>query len=207
MIKTGFFQSPDPLPAPQKFTVRDIKNYLSENQISPEKFAQEVQLSHMTIRRWLKRRADQTLPEKYSSLLAPVLARDPQPKAPSSFTTESLPVEILMDEIEKSGREFKNTKQLGEDLKEKLKTARVDQIFLDHCKKLFELVKSPKTSVKSKAIAAGALIYFISPIDLIPDHIPVVGYLDDLAVLSVAVNSLTANEADAQERKRAGAKA
>ena len=33
-------------------------------------------------------------------------------------------------------------------------------------------------------LAIAALIYFVSPIDLIPDFIPVVGYLDDVAVIS-----------------------
>ena len=32
----------------------------------------------------------------------------------------------------------------------------------------------------------GALIYFLSPVDLIPDSIPGLGYLDDVAVLGVA---------------------
>jgi uncharacterized membrane protein YkvA (DUF1232 family) len=33
----------------------------------------------------------------------------------------------------------------------------------------------------------GALIYFVSPIDVIPDCIPGVGYLDDAVVIGVAV--------------------
>lgn len=33
----------------------------------------------------------------------------------------------------------------------------------------------------------GALIYFVSPIDLIPDNVPVIGYLDDLAVINFAL--------------------
>jgi uncharacterized membrane protein YkvA (DUF1232 family) len=36
----------------------------------------------------------------------------------------------------------------------------------------------------------GGLLYFILPADLIPDFIPLVGYLDDLAVLTTIMNSL-----------------
>jgi uncharacterized membrane protein YkvA (DUF1232 family) len=36
----------------------------------------------------------------------------------------------------------------------------------------------------------GGLLYFILPVDLIPDFIPIVGYLDDLAVLTTIMNSL-----------------
>jgi uncharacterized membrane protein YkvA (DUF1232 family) len=39
-------------------------------------------------------------------------------------------------------------------------------------------------------IIGGGLLYFIVPLDLIPDYIPVVGLLDDFAVLLVIINSL-----------------
>jgi len=39
-------------------------------------------------------------------------------------------------------------------------------------------------------LAIAALIYFVSPIDLIPDFIPVVGYLDDGAVITFVVASI-----------------
>ena len=37
------------------------------------------------------------------------------------------------------------------------------------------------------AMLAGALAYVVCPIDVIPDIIPVVGYLDDIGVLGCAV--------------------
>lgn len=37
------------------------------------------------------------------------------------------------------------------------------------------------------AAAVGALVYFLSPVDLIPDVIPVIGYIDDAAVVALAV--------------------
>ena len=47
--------------------------------------------------------------------------------------------------------------------------------------------KLPPASV---AMIGGGLLYFILPTDLIPDFIPVIGYLDDLAVLTTIMNML-----------------
>ena len=51
---------------------------------------------------------------------------------------------------------------------------------------LYYEMMDPNVSPKEKAIIIGALGYFILPIDLIPDGIPVVGYSDDLAALLAA---------------------
>ena len=40
------------------------------------------------------------------------------------------------------------------------------------------------------AMIGGGLLYFILPADFIPDFIPFIGYIDDLAVLSTIMNSL-----------------
>ena len=48
---------------------------------------------------------------------------------------------------------------------------------------LFYTLQSDKISTKDKAIIVGALGYMISPIDVIPDAIPIAGLTDDLAVL------------------------
>ncbi len=43
------------------------------------------------------------------------------------------------------------------------------------------------TAILAKVFAAMTVIYALSPIDLIPDFIPVVGYLDDLILLPLLV--------------------
>ena len=43
---------------------------------------------------------------------------------------------------------------------------------------------------KSLIAIAGALIYFLAPVDLIPDFIPVVGYVDDAAVLAFVLTQV-----------------
>ena len=48
---------------------------------------------------------------------------------------------------------------------------------------LYYVLKSPATSGKDRAKIIGALGYFILPIDLITDFIPIAGYTDDLAAL------------------------
>ena len=44
-------------------------------------------------------------------------------------------------------------------------------------------MQSDKVSKTDKAIIIGALGYMISPLDVIPDAIPIAGLTDDLAVL------------------------
>jgi uncharacterized membrane protein YkvA (DUF1232 family) len=43
------------------------------------------------------------------------------------------------------------------------------------------------TPIQVKAALLGALAYFVLPVDLIPDILPVLGYADDAAVLATAL--------------------
>ncbi len=52
---------------------------------------------------------------------------------------------------------------------------------------VFIALKSPKTPLAAKALAALTVSYALSPIDLIPDFIPVLGYLDDVILLPALI--------------------
>ena len=58
---------------------------------------------------------------------------------------------------------------------------------------LFYVLKSPLTSKADRAKILGALGYFILPLDIIPDWIPVAGYTDDLAALTWAIYAVAKN--------------
>jgi uncharacterized membrane protein YkvA (DUF1232 family) len=52
----------------------------------------------------------------------------------------------------------------------------------------WRLIRDPRIGTWTKLIIPGiALVYLISPVDILPDVIPVVGQLDDLAILVLAV--------------------
>ena len=61
---------------------------------------------------------------------------------------------------------------------------------------LYYALESPTLSVMDKAIIYGALGYFISPIDIIPDALPIIGFSDDIAVLAWAFNKIKDNITD-----------
>ena len=52
---------------------------------------------------------------------------------------------------------------------------------------LYFVVRDPRTPVAAKFIAALVVAYALSPIDLIPDFIPVLGLLDDLVLLPLGI--------------------
>lgn len=52
---------------------------------------------------------------------------------------------------------------------------------------LYLACRDPRTPWFAKAFGGLIVTYALSPIDLIPDFIPLIGYLDDLLVVSIGV--------------------
>ena len=71
---------------------------------------------------------------------------------------------------------------------------------------IFLALKDSDTPLVGKILAAITVAYALSPIDLIPDFIPILGYLDDLVLLPMlAALSMRAIPKDVLERSRAQA--
>ena len=73
---------------------------------------------------------------------------------------------------------------------------------------LYFAARDPRTPLVAKVLAAALVAYALSPIDLIPDFIPVIGLLDDLVLLPLGIAlvlRLIPAEAMADGRARAEA--
>ncbi|MGF6147553.1 Uncharacterized conserved protein [Kingella potus] len=67
----------------------------------------------------------------------------------------------------------------------RLGTPAVRQIYA-----LYYLYRSPDTPAKAKFTIAAALLYFVSPVDTIPDLLLPLGFTDDIAVLAIAYSQI-----------------
>ncbi len=59
-----------------------------------------------------------------------------------------------------------------------------------HVLALYRYMVDPKVHWAKKVLVVAALAYFIIPFDTIPDLTPIVGYLDDAAVLAAVIKTL-----------------
>lgn len=66
--------------------------------------------------------------------------------------------------------------------------------------KLFYTMRDSDTPAWAKTAIAGALIYFITPIDLLPDFIPG-GYVDDMGTLLAAFSSIRKHVKEEHQKK------
>jgi uncharacterized membrane protein YkvA (DUF1232 family) len=189
---------------------------LDEAGLSPEQAAQRLGVSNMTLRRWQARAPSASLEPKYIRSFGPVFKEFAAEGLISSETLQSaqttaalqkdftstltalgFPSDILnaqgenkqailsglakvgaddhrIAEVERNTRKVSSMTRLGEDWKSRIGLLR-------------DVVRSKKLASPDKSVAYGALFYMLMPFDLIPDAIPVIGLLDDMAMLGLAV--------------------
>jgi len=59
-----------------------------------------------------------------------------------------------------------------------------------HVLALYRYMIDPEVHWTKKALVVGALVYFIIPTDAIPDFTPIIGYVDDAAVIAAVIKTL-----------------
>lgn len=68
--------------------------------------------------------------------------------------------------------------------------------FVDDIFAMYYCARDPKTPPKIRFVIVGTLLYLVSPIDLIPDFLAVVGYTDDVTALIVAARVVSGHVSD-----------
>lgn len=63
--------------------------------------------------------------------------------------------------------------------------------FIPDCVVLVQrLLRDPRVPLRSRLLLGALLLYLLSPIDLVPDFVPVAGQLDDALVVALALRHL-----------------
>jgi len=66
--------------------------------------------------------------------------------------------------------------------------------FIDQLTDMFRRFRDKQGPLKERLLIGSALLYFIATIDLIPDYLLPIGYIDDAIAVSLVVNSLEKSE-------------
>jgi uncharacterized membrane protein YkvA (DUF1232 family) len=72
---------------------------------------------------------------------------------------------------------------------------------------LYHACRDPRTPWYAKALGVAVIAYALSPVDLIPDFIPVIGWIDDLLIVPLgllAVRAMIPKDVLAEYRAREG---
>ena len=88
---------------------------------------------------------------------------------------------IYDDDVVKIEMKFEFGVELYMDLKARAKKLKTD------IPALFLAIKDNDTPILAKVFAGITVAYALSPVDLVPDFIPVLGYLDDIILLPMLV--------------------
>jgi len=179
-------------------TISDLKRHLASSGLSPETLARDVKISNMTIRRLLQRPDSDLIPEKY--LLQFQRSQTTPEGLGAEMWTERLQslfnpaggkdFEQLWSDLEESGKTAGDYQGLQQRTKKKLLDPNLGRLIKDQVKTVMKALFTDSIPLRLRLICAGALLYFINPMDLIPDTVPVVGYLDDFAIMSLVVGAL-----------------
>ena len=189
---------------------------LDETGLSPENLVEWLSVSNSTYRRWLKAPSGDKFPKEYESNVAAGVYKLLDSKLlnydsvrVNKFVEGHMPefFQAAVGRLDSGGDLFsegsnhqdkviavlsnlgnsnKIRNQVDGSSKKILKFAEWGAAWKDRIKLMTRVITSKELSLVDQLVAYGALFYLILPFDLIPDSIPVFGYIDDFGILGFA---------------------
>jgi len=189
---------------------------MRETQLSPEVLGDRLGISGMTLRRWRKEPGDHELPKLYSNALTGVicelaaegkLTRESPVVQAALMETRWAPFDSaaanlgitwdrlkagqfsepkLIESLSEIGGNTDRREEVNRSAKRILSFKSWGTEWKERISSLMTVLQSKDLHAFDKLVAYGALFYLVTPFDLIPDYIPVFGYMDDFIVLGLA---------------------
>ncbi|OPZ84212.1 MAG: hypothetical protein BWY76_01945 [bacterium ADurb.Bin429] len=69
-------------------------------------------------------------------------------------------------------------------LEDAIRRSKIGGALLDKLRLMYDYFRDPAEPLQPKLLVGGALLYLIMPGDLVPDWIPLAGFLDDFTIIS-----------------------
>jgi uncharacterized membrane protein YkvA (DUF1232 family) len=91
-----------------------------------------------------------------------------------------------IEELKKLGKDPKVEAQVRQKFWSYFKKNKSNIRFVERIEVLYEMLSNKMLQKQDRWVLIGALIYFINPIDVVPDVTPFLGFLDDAGVIAMA---------------------
>jgi uncharacterized membrane protein YkvA (DUF1232 family) len=111
-------------------------------------------------------------------------------KEPKGFKKAEKKTKELLGNKKKLAELIASAQKKGKAKREKLKGVWTDFHTLLRLLKAYRSKKYSEVPWRTILYAATAIFYFVSPLDLIPDFIPLTGFLDDITVITFVIGSI-----------------
>ena len=109
----------------------------------------------------------------------------------SKAITENIKIDLLKEYYPTEPLTPGEERDLGESIEKKISSSK-KSIFkvLSHLKALKNYMLDRNVKWYKKSVVVAALVYFIAPLDAMPDFAPLVGYLDDMGIIAWTIKFL-----------------
>jgi uncharacterized membrane protein YkvA (DUF1232 family) len=171
-------------------TYGHLFSLLTDSKLSPEQFGDYLGVAGMTLRRWRKAAPTSALPRKYETALIDAMSRllalSNLGLTLDSLKEASSRPDAMVDVLSRIGMDVERQRQVDRSSTAYTYFQKLGRAWKQRISVLRTVIISKELMLTDKLVAYGALFYLISPIQLLPNYIPVVGLLDDYAILVIA---------------------